>query len=418
MALLLGSVLGLAAALATSACAQDLYDFPAYSGDGQQPDGGVIMDAAGSLYGVANQGGAANKGAVYKLTRPSNNAVRWPEQLLWSFGVVPGDAVTPTCDLMMDKAGALYGTSAFGGAANVGTVFKLSPPSAGSMAWTETILYSFANNAGGDYPGGGLIMDSAGALYGSASGGGNYNGTIFKLVPPAAGQTQWSEQVLYTFSESGVDGVNPGSTLAMDRQGNLFGTTYNGGSGNGVAFELSPPPAGQTAWTEKTLYTFNGSVSGGHPGAGLAISGRDVLYGTTSTGGAFNYGTVFALTPPAGGTAWRFDLIHTFAGSPDGASTSAPVTLDPAGDLYGATPVGGNSQYSLYGNGTVFKLARPATPNGAWTETRYAPFDSVSTGEMPRAGVIIGTDHLLYGIGNGGYFSGGTVFKLSEEQLK
>src|ERR1700683_1167138 len=175
-------------------------------------------------------------------------------KVLWSFGA-PNDGATPVSELVLDRAGNLYGTTSYGGAVpacavdgGCGTVFKLSRGA--DNTWTETILYNFCGKIGnslcldGGVPLAGLIFDANGNLYGTTSAGGTVAcflggcGTVFELSPPSVPGTEWKETVLYTFcgnqTQSCPDGMEPGSRLAMDAAGNLYGTTPMGGSGHGV----------------------------------------------------------------------------------------------------------------------------------------------------------------------------------------
>jgi uncharacterized repeat protein (TIGR03803 family) len=176
------------------------------------------------------------------------------ETVIHSFSAPPSSGgSSPQAGLIANKEGALYGTTSGGGAVVSGTqsegiVFKLTPPAKGQTTWTETVLHSFVGGTDGASPYAGLIADERGALYGTTSGGGTANwGTVFKLTPPAKGQTTWTETGLYSFL-SGSDGAFPQAGLIADKQGALYGTTLYGGSGgNGTVFKLTPPARGQTA---------------------------------------------------------------------------------------------------------------------------------------------------------------------------
>jgi uncharacterized repeat protein (TIGR03803 family) len=202
--------------------------------------------------------------------------------------------------------------SAGGGTGNNGTVFKLTPPAKGQTAWTETVLYHFTGGSDGSLPYAGLIADNSGALYGETQQGGsgcpqvNGCGTVFKLTPSAKGQTAWTETVLYRFT-GGSDGATPRAGLIADKQGVLYGTTTVGGGqspclrrsavGCGTVFKLTPPAKGQTTWTETVLYRFKGATSDGSvPFGGLIADNSGALYSTTGVGGTASLGTVFKLT--------------------------------------------------------------------------------------------------------------------------
>jgi uncharacterized repeat protein (TIGR03803 family) len=162
--------------------------------------------------------------------------------------------------LVVDSAGNLYGTTIVGGS-GYGTVFEVSPPSAGG-AWTESVLHSFTNSPDGFYPTGPLVLDKAGNLYGATLYGGSNYGMVFQLSPPSAPGGAWTETVLYRFLST-PDGQNPNGGLVIDAAGNLYGTTANGGAcGRGSVFELSPPASSGGPWTEKVIYSFRYTCNG------------------------------------------------------------------------------------------------------------------------------------------------------------
>ncbi len=283
--------------------------------DGANALAGLISDNQGALYDTTEIGGTGNVGTVLKLTPSAKGKTAWTETVLYSFKG-GSDGATPIARLIADS-GALYGTTAGGGSGNNGTVFKLTPPTKGQTAWTETVLYSFKGGSDGATPIARLIADS-GALYGTTAGGGSgNNGTVFKLTPPTKGQTAWTESVLYSF-KGGGDGATPIGGLIAD-SGALYGTTAGGGSGNnGTVFKLTPPAKGQTAWTESLLYSFKGGSDGATPIAGLIADNSGALYGTTQQGGSGANGAVFMLTPPVKGqTAWTGAMLHSFTGGND-----------------------------------------------------------------------------------------------------
>ena len=289
---------------------QVLYSFCPQSGcaDGAQPVAGLIMDAAGNLYGTTRIGGAGvdcggpSCGVVFKLAPDGTQTV------LYSFCPQSGcaDGAGPRAGLLMDAAGNLYGTTFSGGAQGSGVVFKLAPDG------TETVLYSFcsqANCTDGLQPFAGLIMDAAGNLYGTTkvggtggTGGAFGQGVVFKLAPDG------TQTVLYSFCSQAncTDGSTPLAGLIMDAAGNLYGTTVTGGGtpnpdlpppSTGVVFALAPDG------TETVLYSFCSQLpnctDGASPGAGLIMDAAGNLYGTTALGGIApgNSGVVFALTP-------------------------------------------------------------------------------------------------------------------------
>jgi uncharacterized repeat protein (TIGR03803 family) len=257
-----------------------LYDFTGGL-DGGYPNGGLIRDASGNLYGTTFSSGANGFGTVFKLA-PSGL-----ETVLYNFAGGLTDGANPQAGLARDAAGNLYGTTLNGGALSHGMVFKCT------LRGTETVLHSFAGaSTDGSGPAAGLLRDSAGNLYGTTNAGGSGgNGIVFKL--DAAG----SETPLYNF-EGGADGRDPSAVLDQDSQGNFYGATQFGGSGPcefsacGVIFGLSPVGA------ESVLHSFSGfPTDGAIPYGGLIPDGSGNLYGTTSQGGVSNCGTVFELTP-------------------------------------------------------------------------------------------------------------------------
>ncbi|MGH6795558.1 MAG: choice-of-anchor tandem repeat GloVer-containing protein, partial [Methylocella sp.] len=281
---------------------------------------------------------AFGPGTVFKLKPPVPPATQWTEKVLYRFTGTGNDGDGPS-GLVFDSNGALYGTTGGGGGpSNCGTVFKLAPPAPGQTLWTETVLYSFAGTGDGCLPmfggDGRLIFDTKGALYGTTVGTtsviGAASGTVFKLKPPAPGHTQWTERVLYSF-KGGSDGNQPYAGLIFDSNGALYGTTYRGGPKNfGTVFKLAPPAAGQTQWTETVLHRFHGVFGGDgeNPEGGLVFDSTGALYGTTLAGGAISLGTSFKLTPPAAGlTQWTETVLSDLPNG--GANPIGEVLLCP-----------------------------------------------------------------------------------------
>jgi uncharacterized repeat protein (TIGR03803 family) len=289
--------------------------------DGRYIQAGVIRDSAGNLYGTAEVGGTAGRGAVYKLDATGH------ETVLYSF-TGGADGGYPYAGVIRDSAGNLYGTTTSGGAAGRGVVYKVT------MSGNETVLYSFTGGADGDGPYAGVIRDAAGNLYGTTYGGGAANaGVVYKL--DKAGH----ETVLYSFTY-GNDGAEPSSGVIRDAAGNLYGTTPYGGAGYaGVVYKLD------TAGHETVLYTFTGGADGGNPNSGVIRDAAGNLYGTTSAGGTVGGGVVYELD-----TAGQETVLHSFTGGTDGGNPNG-VILDSAGNLYGTTYSGGK-----VGTGVLFKL--------------------------------------------------------------
>ncbi len=359
-----------------------LYSFCSEPGcaDGANPAASLIMDKTGNLFGTTESGGD-NGGTVFELT-PNSARTSWTQKVLYRFCAAAqcADGAEPVAGLIMDSAENLYGTTALGGARGDGTVFELTPNSA-KTSWTHKILYSFCtqtNCADGAYLDAGLIMDSSGSLYGTTyEGGANSQGVVFELTPNAK-KTAWTQSVLYSFCEQSDcnDGAEPDAGLIMDSAGNLYGTTQYGGvtGDNGVVFELihdapkpaapggmgpSVPNAPPPAWTEQVLYSFcrhADCTDGSNPYSGVILdksSGK--LYGMTGYGGTRGDGTAFELKLNFNKTKWNERVIYSFCaqvGCVDGSEPSAgSLIMDSSGTLYGATYAGG-----AYGSGVVFKL--------------------------------------------------------------
>lgn len=329
-----------------------LHRFSTNVKNGIYPDSSVILDAKGNLYGTTSEGGINDAGVVFELVRPANAGDPWKEKVLHRFtGGSDGGTLHGT--LVFGADGNLYGTAGFGGTSGAGLVFKLSPRDAGH--WKETVLFNFGNDAGGGYPYSRPIFDAAGNLYATTLNGGNTgNGVVFELSPPAGGNGTWTETVLHSF-DAANDGVEPRMGVIMDSAGNLYGTTESGGNiGYGAIFEVSPPANGGQTWTESVIYNFGFSPDGGSPGlSGLVMDTSGNLFGTTETGGTLHHGVVFELAPPGQqGGSWTESVLHTFADSPDGAQPEAGLTFGAGGLLYGTTFYGGAASES----GTVFKV--------------------------------------------------------------
>jgi hypothetical protein len=314
----------------------------------------------------------------------------------------------PNGRLLTGANGVLYGVSRSGGAANAGTVFMLNPPSSGNTQWSVNVIYSFQNGADGANPAGGLISDANGVLYGVAgSGGAGINGTVFSLTPPAGGSGAWTETTLHAFT-GGTDGDFPSEDagLVMDAAGALYGTTINGGAGNGTAFKLSPPAMGSSKWTETILHAFKGGDDGYFPAGGLLAGAGGVLYGTTSGGGksftcSGGCGTVFSLTPPAGGKGkWTHAVLHAFSNS-EGDEPEGSLISDATGDLYGVDLLGGGATACSLGCGTVFRLAAPAGGGQRWAEQTLHVFTSGADSEFPMSALVLASDGKLWGTAAG-----------------
>ncbi len=381
--------------LATSAWAAPkfriIYTF-AGGTDGNGPTGMMTFDNAGSIYGVTSVGGTIGGcfgfgcGTVFQLNLKGGH---WSKNILYNLSNVGNSFVGPSGPLVLDNSGNVYGTGQSGGDFGSGEVFQVTNTGSG---WVGSVLHSFAGGTGdGLYPNPGLVRDAAGNFYGTTQQGGKGNaGTVFKFSPNGDGS--WTESLIFDFSNGpGITG--PTGPLVIDVSGNLYGATSNGGSYNaGAVYKLS---LSNGIWVETTLYNFTpqGSINGGGPTpSGLVLDSAGRLYGTTMFGGTFGVGSIFKLTPTVG--FWNYSLLHSFTGSSDGGEPYGGLAIDPSGNLYGTTGLGGTFQY-----GTVYKLA-PAS-KGRWNELVLHAFANSTDGSNPL-GVILDKLGNLYGAALGG----------------
>jgi len=386
-----------------------LYSFNG-STDGATPLWGLTMDTSGALYGTTNQQGAG-AGTVYKLTPPAPGATAWTYATLYAFqGNLDGS--NPYGGVVFDTDGALYGTTAFGGHRGAGTVFKLAPAAPGA-GWTKTQLYSF-DGVEGNFPRATVTFGTNGGIFGVTYGGGAYNaGTVYKLMPPAAGSTQWTKNTLYNFNPT-VDGANPYSELTFDTTGALYGSTFNGGpNGAGGVFKLNPPAStGLGQWSIELVYSFQGGPDGQSAG-GLVFDNKGTLYGVTYYGGANWNGSVFMLAlPPAPGLVDPADtVLYGFLGGADGANPQEGTpTFDSRGSIYTTTSTGGANGY-----GSIVKLTRPAPGGARWTKSIIYNFTGAADGANPLGCLTFDTDGALYGMTTIGGNGHGVVFQLNSD---
>jgi uncharacterized repeat protein (TIGR03803 family) len=361
-------------------------------GDGSDPAGGLIMDAAGNLYGTTEYDGSGNCnllggvvgcGTVYELSPPAQPGGAWTETVLYNFQG-GNDGYIPTGDLVFDKVGNLYGVTLFGGGRgtncgdslypNCGTVFELSPPQTKGGGWTEKVLYSFSglepeSIAGdGSEPNGGLVLDEAGNIYGTASRGGSMIpscggqgelsgcGATFELVPPKQNGSAWTENVLYRFEGALNDGAGPNGNLIL-AEGTLYGTTLSGGSGEfGIVYSLKPSKA-KNQWVKTTLYSFGGGNNPGFPKGGLTVTRSGDVLGTASGGGATFAGAIFELMPPKPGGEWGLLDLYDFGQPPAAAHPIGELVSDGSNNFYGITQSGGTGQACDGGCGTVYEAS-------------------------------------------------------------
>ena len=309
--------------------------------DGWEAAANVAFSPDGHLYSTTWQGGANNDGTVFRLV-PSSSFCKiakcfpWKQDALHSFQNSVDGRYPLFGNIVFDPTGNIYGTNIGGGPSDGGLVYQLQP--AGDN-WTSSVLYSFKGNPDGRVPYGGVVRDNSGNLFGTTAFGGSGEwGTIYKLTYIVG--VGWKETVIYTFQNT-TDGQAPVASLVLDASGNLYGSTTKGGSpsaGGGTIFELSPSG---DSWTFQTLYTFSrDKVYNCGPFGALAMDSAGNLYGTTSCNGATNQGNVFKLTNT--GHGWTYTSLHDFTGGSDGAMPLSNVIIDMDGTLYGTASLGGS----------------------------------------------------------------------------
>jgi uncharacterized repeat protein (TIGR03803 family) len=387
-----------------------------FTGDnGAHPYGTLVFDQSGNLYGTTSSGGPnGGLGTVYELSPVEGGG--WTQTTLYTFNPTlnPTDGSGPYAGVILDAAGNLYGTTLLGGGtagcqSGCGVVFQLTPVSPG--VWTENVLYRFQGGSDGASPRAGLVMDAQGVLYGTTTeGGGSANcvlgcGTVFKLAQTQSGV--WEETILHTFvGLPKPDGADPSSTLVFDSAGNLWGTTSVGGrkrcaTGCGTIFELTPNSDG--SWEYKIVHAFGTQVEGEGfgvgPAGGVVVDGAGNIFGTTAGGTNIEHGTAFEFSPDGQG-GWTGKLLHKFHTGT--GSCSAPLILDAAGNLYGTAVIATRG-------GTAFEI----TPSSQLLVLKQF---MGTDGGSPSSGMVFDFQGNLYGVtsyGGGTGTNDGLVYELT-----
>ncbi|MGC2108389.1 MAG: choice-of-anchor tandem repeat GloVer-containing protein [Candidatus Korobacteraceae bacterium] len=387
-------------AMAASSAAQTFAVLHSFTGgnDGGNPAAGLTFDRGGHLYGTTYQGGVNNAcfegrgcGTVYRMTPHGSS---WLFAPLYSFTDSNNDGGFPSSTVTVGPDGSLYGAAG-------DSVYNLKPPPTSPKSvftpWTESLVYLFSDPPNGESPRGVVTFDAGGNLYGTTQYGGLLMGgcsgfgcgTAYELTRSGQG---WTENVLFKFPYTAS---GPVAGMTMDTYGNLFATTVlgNGGGTSGGIIELSNSGAG---WAGNLLHTFTGSSNGQYLYGGLVLDPAGNLYGGTVTGGSHGGGTIFQLSPSAGG--WTMTTLYEFPGS--GLSGPwASLIVDSVGNLYGTTKGDG-----AYGLGSVFKLA---PGDGGWTLTTLHDFTGGDDGANPESSLVMDAAGNLYGTTYAGGQTGG-----------
>jgi uncharacterized repeat protein (TIGR03803 family) len=402
-------VIFVAATAATAQTFSLLYSFSG-SQSGLTPYGSLTLGTVGYStpiveYGTTLSGGDTGYGTVYRITAEGT------ESVIHSFLGGALDGATPSGNLARDKAGNFYGTTQSGGACeqytgNCGTVFKID------ASGRESLLYSFQpGTSDGQNPGSGVVLDSAGNLYGPAQGGQFQQGVIFKIDKATA-----QESIFYQFGAIPGDGINPFGSLTFDSEGNMYGVAQYGGScssGGGTLFKITP------SGVESTLHSFCvGDVNGATPNGPVALAAAGNIYGVTQQGGdlscpdsfapGIGCGTVFEET-----AAGQYSVVHAFAGSPSdgagdpgvGAGGGLGVVSDAAGNIYGITQFGGGG--TGLGDGVVFEVAE-----GRTYEVLHTFQGGTTDGSAPQAPLLFLSGNLFGTTIQGGASNEGTIFRV------
>ena len=387
-----------------------IYNFVSTS-SGYNPHGPLAIDNQGNLYGIMT-------GGIFEVTPPSEAGGQWTEQQLYDSLSGPG-LHSPSYGLVFDAKGNLYGIASddteMDGQSILGFVAEVSPPSTAGGTWTSQIIHTFLESnktANCGDPQSYLAIDSKGNLYGTCTNGGaNGVGGVYELSPPTEAGGQWTEQLIHSFAQDGVDGNSPGQNagLILDAQGNLYGTTQNGGmSDGGVVYELSPGTG--SAWTETILYTF--VLSGpSSPYGAVVFDHQGNLYTTTYDGGTGGGGAVVELSPPAKqGSEWALTQLYAFSGkTTDGRNPAWGVLFDAAGNLWGTTFHGGPYYQINEANsdGALFELVPQA--GGGWQEVVRHFFGAPGDVFAVTWPMVIDSKGNLYAAGSGGANNCGNI---------
>jgi uncharacterized repeat protein (TIGR03803 family) len=375
-----------------------LYSFDGGTADGGEPDGQLINDEKGNLYGMLAFGCAYNQGGVFKLTKHNGT---YSLSLLHSFN--GNDGTSPDFNQLILKNHILYGVTSDGqGTGGQGSIFSM-----GTDGSNFTTLYKFSGGNDGGVPYGGLLMDTSGNLYGTT----NQGGTVLTCADGCGTVFKYSKGTLTTLVNFNLNnGARPYAGLNMDSHGNLWGTaTYGGSYGYGVVFELKP--AGGGGWKFSVVHNFSGN-RGAYPRSSAVFARGDTLFGTTigdSSENCLGYGcgVVYGLAEAG---EHKETIAHRFSGGRDGGNPIGRVEFNKVGHLFGTTFDDGKCSV---GCGTVFELKQTG---GVWRENVLHSFDGTDGCQL-FSGVVLDKNGNAFGTaahcGSGGF---GVVYELSGVQ--
>jgi len=381
------------------------------------PQGSLLEDGTGNLYGTTRGGGAYGVGSVIELSPPAVSGGAWTLTTLYSFVPYGASGYVPVSDLVKDQAGAFYGTTFAGGdpVCSCGGVYKLVPPTVAGGAWTESVLYNFKGGADGRLPAAAaLALTTTGTLYGVTVRGGSWDSGVLYQMTTKNGKT-YTESVLYSFGDL-ADASTPNGPVVLDSKGYIYGVTSQGGAfGQGAVYRYVPATTTHVA-NESILFSFGATQSTGTaPVGNLIFDAGGNLYGVTNTGGSTNdYGVVYSLAPTK--ATWIETILYTFSKS-SGVNPVAGLSWNHTNNnLYGTTS---SLNTNVSGDGTVFKMTPPAVKGGAWTESTLFQFTYKVSGGYPT-GVVTRDSKTgtLYGTAINGGIEGcdlycGTIWSIT-----
>lgn len=380
--------------------------------DGWQPFAGLTIDPAGNLYGTTQYGGLENCdgggpagcGVAYKLRKINSG---WVISVLYEFEGREDFLPTDPGTITLGPDGIPYGVQAFGGENEAGLLFQLQPPvtapRSANAPWSYKVDWAYGGGNDGGQPSQ-VIFDPAGNIWGSEGDGGppNSEGIVYELTPSTSG---WNETIIYSFIDT--DGYAPAGPVGaqLDSSGNVYGVTRSGGNqqcgggGCGTVYELSPSGSG---WTITFLHTFQQDSEGGDPGP-LVRDSNGNLFGLTCRYASGNGGTIWELSPSAGG--WVFQVLYTFPWQTQEFAGPFRPVIGADGALYGVNNWGGADNY-----GSVYRVA--PTSGGGWNYTDLYSFTGTSDGCYPRGPVALDPAGNIYGTTQGCALGGGDIWEV------